>query len=90
MTDELAHRIRALLLRPPAGVYLNSAAEGLPLASAPLAYDRYLTAKSRGSAGRVVFDEIELEARQAFSGLLGVAADDVAFVTSTSRAWMLC
>lgn len=85
MTNELARRVRALLRHPVPGVYLNSAAEGLPLDSAGSAYDRYLDAKSRGSNGRVMFDEIEDDARRSFAALLGVSPTDVGFVASTSR-----
>ena len=48
MTHDLARRVRALLRRPVPGVYLNSAAEGLPLDSAGVAYERYLDANSAG------------------------------------------
>lgn len=85
MTTEIALRVRALLRRPVPGVYLNSAAEGLPLDSAGPAYERYLEAKSRGSSGRAQFDEIEHDARGSFAALLGVAPLDVGFVASTSR-----
>ena len=85
MTHDLARRVRALLRRPVPGVYLNSAAEGLPLDSAGVAYERYLDAKSRGSSGRAIFDEIEDDARRSFAALLRVPPNDVGFVASTSR-----
>lgn len=85
MTDELARRIRASLRHQTPGVYLNSAAEGLPLDSAGAAYERYLDAKSRGSSGRSSFDEIEYDARVSFADLVGAVPDDVGFVASTSR-----
>lgn len=85
MTDDLARLMRAQLRRPVPGIYLNSAAEGLPLNSIEAAYDRYLDAKSRGSSGRATFDEIEDDARRSFATLLGVAPTEVGFVTSTSR-----
>jgi selenocysteine lyase/cysteine desulfurase len=85
MTDALARQVRGALLEHPQGIYLNSAAEGLPLAAARDGYERYLGAKSRGSLGRAAFDEIENEARVEFAALLGVPASDVAFLASTSR-----
>jgi len=85
VTLELARRIRASLRHQPPGVYLNSAAEGLPLDSAGTAYERYLEAKSRGSSGRSSFDEIEHDARVSFADLVGAVPDDVGFVASTSR-----
>jgi cysteine desulfurase/selenocysteine lyase len=87
VTDDLARRVRSLLRHPVPGAYLNSAAEGLPLDSAGAAYERYLDAKSRGSSGRAVFDEIEDDARLAFAGLLAVPPADIAFVASTSRGF---
>lgn len=85
MNDDVAQRVRGELLLEPAGVYLNTAAEGLPLAVAREGYERYLRAKSRGSLGRGAFDDIECEARVEFAGVLGVPPGDVAFVASTSR-----
>lgn len=85
MSDELARRVRSELLAQPDGVYLNTAAEGLPLAVARDGHERYLSAKARGSAGRARCDEIEDDARARFAGLLGVPEEDVAFVASTSR-----
>lgn len=86
MSATLTNRVRAALAAPVPGLYLNSAAEGLPLAAAREGFERYLTAKSRGSSGRAQFEEIERDARAAFSRLMRVAPADVAFVASTSRA----
>ncbi len=85
MSGDLAMRVRRELLTPPTGAYLNTAAEGLPMAAARDGYQRYLDAKSRGSIGRDTFAEIEHDARVAFAGLWGVPEGDVAFVASTSR-----
>jgi len=85
MSDDLAMRVRGQLLARPSGIYLNTAAEGLPLAAARDGYMCYLAAKSRGSAGRETFAEIEHEARVAFARLLGVPEQHVTFVASTSR-----
>lgn len=82
---EVADQVRARLLREPEGLYLNSAAEGLALASQPEAWLRYAEAKATGSRGRGEFDAIEREARSSFARLLGSGAEDIAFVASTSR-----
>lgn len=86
MSASLPERVRAELAGPVPGIYLNSAAESLPLQAARVGMERYLSAKSRGSAGRAQFEEIENDARVAFSGLMGVNPEDVGFVASTSRA----
>ena len=77
---------RAALLKEPEGIYLNTSAEGLPLSVARDGYERYLSAKSQGSAGRSILDEIEFDARVEFAKLLSVPSENVGFVGSTSRA----
>jgi selenocysteine lyase/cysteine desulfurase len=77
--------MRAALHTPPAGIYLNTAAESLYLRSHDQAMAEYARHKARGSDGRHGLSEIEESARAGFAGLLGVDAHDVAFVASTSR-----
>ena len=86
MTVPLADRVRASLASPMPDRYLNTAAEGLPLEAARCGFERYLSAKSRGSSGRAQFEEIEHDARMAFGRLIGANPSDVGFVASTSRA----
>ncbi|MGN6273653.1 MAG: aminotransferase class V-fold PLP-dependent enzyme [Protaetiibacter sp.] len=85
MSAELAETARAALAERPSGVYLNNAAEGLLLASARGAWERYARAKSRGARGREEFSAIEHDARTGFAEAIGADAADVAFVASTSR-----
>jgi cysteine desulfurase/selenocysteine lyase len=85
VTDAFAERMRAALHTPPAGIYLNTAAESLYLRSHDQAMAEYARHKARGSDGRHGLSEIEESARAGFAGLLGVDAHDVAFVASTSR-----
>lgn len=85
MSDALASRARQALAAVPEGVYLNTAAEGLLLASAAAAWDRYGAAKARGALGREEFTAIEADARRRFATAVSAAVHDVAFVASTSR-----
>lgn len=65
--------------------YLNTAAEGLPLVGAAEAMQRYLTVKGRGSDGRRQLDATRDQTCALVGTTIGVDADDVAFVASTSR-----
>jgi len=86
MISESCRVARAALLNEYEGIYLNTSAEGLPLSVARNGHERYLSAKSRGSAGRSILDEIEFDARVEFAQLLRVPSENVGFVGSTSRA----
>jgi selenocysteine lyase/cysteine desulfurase len=83
--NAVEERMHEALYHRPAGVYLNSAAEGLFLRSHFDAILRYADCKSRGSVGRAELSVIEERSRSLFAGLLGVASADVAFIASTSR-----
>jgi cysteine desulfurase / selenocysteine lyase len=77
--------IRSLFPAAAEKVYLNSAAEGLFLASHDEAMRGYASLKSRGSNGRPALAAIEDEARGLAASLLGVEGRDIAFLASTSR-----
>lgn len=85
MSNDLPATARAALANPPDGAYLNNAAEGLLLASAAPAWERYARAKSLGARGRDEFAHIEHDARESFASVVGANSADVAFVASTSR-----
>lgn len=85
-SEALVVRARRALGAPPQGIYLNTSAEGLPLSVAAGGYQRYLSAKSQGSRGRTILDDIEHEARHRLSRVFGVPERNLGFVTSTSRA----
>lgn len=85
MSEDLAATVRSALAAPPSGIYLNSAAEGLLLASAHEGWARYARAKSRGARGRDELGQLEHDARVRFAEAIGAPPADVAFVASTSR-----
>jgi cysteine desulfurase / selenocysteine lyase len=73
------------LVHVPAGrSYLNTAAEGLPIATAAAALARALAAKGRGSLGRDTLYAGEARCRAAAADLLGVETSEVALVPSVS------
>jgi cysteine desulfurase / selenocysteine lyase len=75
----------APLVDLPAGrTYLNTAAEGLPIASAGAALDRALAAKRQGSRGRDALYAGEDRCRAAAAGMLGVEPAEVALVPTVS------
>ena len=67
-------------------VYLNSAAEGLPLAACIDAVHRYLADKAQGEPGRVPMWAAHDLARERAGQLFGVAASRIALVSSTTEA----
>jgi cysteine desulfurase / selenocysteine lyase len=69
---------------PPGRSYLNTAAEGLPIATAGAALERALAAKRRGSRGRDALYAGEERCRAAAAGLLGVEPAEVALVPTVS------
>jgi selenocysteine lyase/cysteine desulfurase len=83
--DAMACELRQMLRGEPDGIYLNTAAEGLWLASHDDAWREYADAKSSGSAGRSSLERIERETRELFAQSIGVDAANIAFVCSTSR-----
>lgn len=66
--------------------YLNTAAEGLPLAACCTAVQRYLEAKSLGEPGRQLFWQEYQRAKTRAAWLFSVTADQVALVSSTTEA----
>ncbi|MBK9169974.1 MAG: aminotransferase class V-fold PLP-dependent enzyme [Bryobacterales bacterium] len=66
--------------------YLDTAAEGLPPAAAAAALEAYLAAKNLGTPGRAALYAEEREAIRSAARLLGVAAEDLAFLANTSEA----
>lgn len=77
--------VRHLFLPSAPGTYLNSAAEGLFLASHVDAMQRYASLKARGSNGREGLIAVEDDARRLAARLLGVESRNIAFLASTSR-----
>lgn len=69
---------------PPGRTYLNTAAEGLPIARAAAALERALAAKRQGSRGRDALYAGEDRCRAAAAGLLGVEPAEVALVPNVS------
>ena len=69
---------------PPGRTYLNTAAEGLPIATAAAALERALAAKRQGSRGRDALYAGEDRCRAAAAGLLGVEPGEVALVPTVS------
>ncbi|MEX1039982.1 MAG: aminotransferase class V-fold PLP-dependent enzyme [Pirellulaceae bacterium] len=66
--------------------YLNTAAEGLPIAACCTAVQKYLEAKSLGEPGRQLFWHEYQRAKAGAAQLFSVAADQVALVSSTTEA----
>lgn len=67
-------------------VYLNSAAEGLPLRACADAVQRYLADKATGEPGRVGMFAAHAKARELAGQLCGVEPAHVAIVSSTTEA----
>jgi selenocysteine lyase/cysteine desulfurase len=66
--------------------YLDSAAEGLPVAESALALAAYFRDKSMGTPGRVRLHQLERETICAAARLLGTSAENVALLSSASEA----
>lgn len=75
----------SLFPRTEAGVYLDTAAEGVPPAGSDEALTAYCRDKSAGSAGRARFEEEEARAGCAVARMLGASAQDVTFLGSASE-----
>ena len=65
--------------------YLNSAAESLFYQPHVEAFELYASCKTSGSEGRPDLTKIENETRKLVADLIGVAAENVIFLASTSR-----
>lgn len=65
--------------------YLDTAAEGLPLAGAEKALASYYRDKSMGTPGRRRLYEMETQARDAAARLLGTPAENVVLLSSASE-----
>ena len=65
--------------------YLNSAAESLFYQPHVEAFELYASCKTSGSEGRPDLTKIENETRKLVADLIGVAAENVIFLSSTSR-----
>lgn len=65
--------------------YLDTAAEGLPLADAEKALASYYRDKSMGTPGRRRLYEMETQARDAAARLLGTPAENVVLLSSASE-----
>ena len=66
--------------------YLDTAAEGLPVAAEAEALLRYFQDKSQGTPGRKEFHRVEAEALVLAGGLLGTDPGNVTFLGSASEA----
>jgi len=67
-------------------VYLNTAAEGLPLQVCADAVGRYLNAKATGEPGREAFWKEYEKTRQLAGRLFGLSGEQTALVSSTTEA----
>ena len=65
--------------------YLNSAAESLFYQPHVEAFELYASCKTSGSEGRPDLTKIENETRKLVADVIGVAAENVIFLSSTSR-----
>ena len=65
--------------------YLNSAAESLFYQPHVDAFELYASCKTLGSEGRPKLNAIENETRELVANMIGVAAENVIFLSSTSR-----
>ena len=85
-TDRLTSLI-ANFRKPKSTVttYLNTAAESLYFQPHVEAFELYASCKSSGSEGRSELIKIEDETRNLVANLIGVAAENVIFLSSTSR-----
>jgi len=72
-------------IRTP-NTYLDTAAEGIPAPGVQEAVAEYLQEKARGTPGRERHFAKEIAARQSAATLLGVEAENVAFLPSASDA----
>ena len=66
-------------------IYLNTAAEGLPMRSHARALQSYVALKQLGSRGRDGLYEAEQRARELVARLVHVDTHDIAFLASTAR-----
>lgn len=66
--------------------YLNTAAEGLPLAACVAAVQKYLEAKSLGEPGRALFWQEYQRAKASAARLFSLTANQIALVSSTTEA----
>ena len=66
--------------------YLDTAAEGLPLADSATAMADYFRAKSMGTQGRECLYKLEREATSTAARMLGTSAENVALPSSASEA----
>lgn len=82
---ELGAEIRGQFPGASEGTYLNTAAEGLFLASHVNAMGEYSARKMVGSRGREACAQVESTCRSLAAQLLGVDSQTVAFLASTSR-----
>ncbi|HEY2042430.1 MAG TPA: aminotransferase class V-fold PLP-dependent enzyme [Jatrophihabitans sp.] len=77
--------VRAQFPGVESGIYLNTAAESLFMASHRQALSRYADHKSLGAAGREACAAVETHCRELVGQLLHVPAADIAFLASTAR-----
>ena len=85
-TDKLSSLIE--MFRTPKSTittYLNSAAESLFYQPHVEAFELYASCKTSGSEGRPDLTKIENETRKLVADLIGVDAENVIFLSSTSR-----
>src|SRR4051794_16603754 len=78
--------IKSLFVQARESVYLDTAAEGLPLARCGEALLEYFVDKSRGTPGRSRLHERERAALSAAARLLGAEPANVALLASASDA----
>jgi cysteine desulfurase / selenocysteine lyase len=70
-------------------IYLDTAAEGLPLPQVEASFSEYYRAKTRGTPGRKEFHAVEAEALSLVARLLGTDPGNIAFLASASDALSL-
>ena len=80
---------KSLFPRAQELVYLDTAAEGLPLPAVEKGFTQYYRAKAQGTPGRREFHAVEAEVQELVGRLLGTDAANVAFLPSASDALSL-
>jgi cysteine desulfurase / selenocysteine lyase len=83
-SDDLSPPLAGVVELPPGRSYLDTAAEGLPVATAEAALLRSLDAKRRGSRGRDALYAAEAACREEVATWLAASVDEVALVPDTS------
>lgn len=80
------HALRAMFPALEEQLFLNSARLGLGFVEQGMAAARFFADKARGMVGRPEWLAVETDVRARLANLIGVAADEVHFIGSTTEA----